>query len=63
MKIIHEIDGGEEYFDIILTERELKDILLYKGMEQKTVVKKRPISIYIRRGEHAAIPRQEQEDD
>lgn len=63
MKIIYEQDGCIDYFDVILTERELKDILLYKGLEEKIHARKRPVSIYIRRGEHAAKDGDESEGD
>jgi hypothetical protein len=60
VKIVFEQDEGTEFFEIQLTEREIKDLLSYKGFEEKLLIKKRPTSIYVRRISNATIEGEEQ---
>lgn len=54
MKIIFDQDHEEEFLEIVLTEREIKDMLSYHAMESRqTIKKKKPLNIFIRRASYA----------
>jgi len=63
MKVIFDADHEEEFLEIILTEREIKDMLSYHAMEARQLIKKKkPLNIFIRRASHASSERIESEE-